>query len=622
MPVYAVNPARAALGGRRCYQSVDDLPDDVSLAVVAVPATHLDDTIDSCIAKRMRGAVVITSVDGTDVDVASLVARARRNGLRIIGPSSMGIASVRPDTSVQAALVQVTLPAGHVAISMQSGSLASSLLRRARDLDLGISWFVSLGDKADVSANDLLQFWEEDTNTHVVAMYTESFGNPRKFARIARRVSRTKPIVAVRTGSASIGAASSALYQQAGVIEVPTVPALLDTARVLATQPYPRGPNIAVISNSRSPTVLAGAALDNAGLLAVESPRPLDWRSDATGYEAAIAAALDDDDIHGLLVIHAPAVERDVDATADNIHRAAHDATKPIVAVMLGGADGPLVAGSAVPAFAFPEQAAAVLGRAYAYGRWLASDSAIEPGPERAVDPEAARRVIDDVIADGRLEPRLEERRRLLAAYGMTFAMAVEATPATAVEAAAAVGYPVAIKAVKRRPGRSARSGVALDIDSPAAAEQAVGTIVDALGDDAAELVVQAMAAPGVDLRVHCEHDDRLGAVVSVGLGGVQADVIADRTSRLAPVSPAVARTMLGETRVLAALTDSDIDPSALVDVIVQAAQLASDQPRVRDLDLNPVIVSTDGTVITDATVHLVEDALTAGDDTLIRKLN
>ena len=168
---------------------------------------------------------------------------------------------------------------------MQSGSLASSLLRRARDLDLGISWFVSLGDKADVSANDLLQFWEEDTNTRVVAIYTESFGNPRKFARIARRVSRTKPIVAVRTGSASVGAASSALYQQAGVIEVPTVPALLDTARVLATQPHPHGPNIAVISNSRSPTVLAAAALEHAGLVAVDPPRPLDWRSSANDYE-------------------------------------------------------------------------------------------------------------------------------------------------------------------------------------------------------------------------------------------------------------------------------------------------------------------------------------------------
>ena len=619
VPIYAVNPSRTRLGDHRCYATVSDLPDDVSLAIVAVPARYLDDTIDACIAKRMRGAVVITSVDGTDVDVASLVARARRNGLRIIGPSSMGIASARPDTSLQAALVRVTLPVGHVAISMQSGSLASSLLRRARDLDLGISWFVSLGDKADVSANDLLQFWEEDTNTRVVAMYTESFGNPRKFARIARRVSRTTPIVAVRTGSASIGAASSALYQQAGVIEVPTVPALLDTARVLATQPHPLGPNIAVISNSRSPSVLAGAALETAGLVAVEPPLPLDWRSSAIDYEAAIEAALNHEEIHGLLVIHAPAVEQEIDVTAANIQRASAGAAKPIVAVLLGGADGPLVPGSAVPAFAFPEQAAAVLGRAYAYGRWLVSDSAIETGPMRPVDPGAARRVIDDVVESGRTEPRLDESRRLLAAYGLTFAAAAEASPSTAVDAANSIGYPVAIKALRRRPGRSARSGVALDLESAAAAERAVDTIVEALGADSAELIVQAMASPGVDLRVHCEHDDRLGAIVSVGLGGVQAEVIADRTSRLAPVSPAVARTMLGETRVLAALVEADIDPSSVVDVIVQAAQLASDQPRVRDLDLNPVIASDDGAVVTDATIRLADDD--ADDDSLIRKL-
>ncbi|HSM65241.1 MAG TPA: GNAT family N-acetyltransferase, partial [Ilumatobacteraceae bacterium] len=188
-PVYAVNPRHDTVHGHPCHRSIADLPDEVSLAIVAVPARSLDETIDECIAKRMRGAVIVTSVDGSDVDVPAMVGRARRNGLRIIGPSSMGIASPRPETRLQAALVDVTLPAGGVAISMQSGSLGGSFLRKARDVDLGISWFVSLGDKSDISANDLLQFWEYDDNTTVVALYTEAFGNPRKFARIARRVS-------------------------------------------------------------------------------------------------------------------------------------------------------------------------------------------------------------------------------------------------------------------------------------------------------------------------------------------------------------------------------------------------------------------------------------------------
>jgi acyl-CoA synthetase (NDP forming)/GNAT superfamily N-acetyltransferase len=610
-PTYAVNPRHDTIHGHHCHRSISDLPDEVSLAIVAVPAHALDDTIDECIAKRMRGAVIVTSVDDTDVDVAALVGRARRNGLRIIGPSSMGIASPRPETRLQAALVEVALPAGGVAISMQSGSLGGSLLRKARDVDLGISWFVSLGDKSDISANDLLQFWEFDENTTVVAMYTESFGNPRKFARIARRVSRTRPIVAVRTGAAATGEMASALYQQAGLIEVPTVPALLETVRVLATQPVLRGPRVAVLTNSRSPGTLAGAALTAAGLEPVPGPVTLDWSARSTEYPAAMRAALDDPDIDGLLVIHAPAVADDVDAAARDIDAGASDNTKPVVAVLLGGADGPVAPGSRVPAFTFPEQAAAVLGRSYAYARWL-RDEACEPDEKfRPVDPAAAHVIIADAVAaaaanDDDIHLDLATRRRLLATYGIDMAPATESTPASAVADATEIGYPVAVKALRRRPGRSARAGVALDLASDDDVTEAVAVMRDSLGDDADDLIVQAMTSPGVDVRIRCEHDDRLGAIVTVGLGGAQADTIDDRTSRLAPVSPASATTMLGETRLAAALDVADFDSWSLVDAVVLAAQLASDHPEIAELDLNPVIVSDDGAVVTDAAIRLV----------------
>ena len=251
----------------------------MSLAVIAVPAAALPGVVEDCIAARVRGAIVVTAVDGTDVDMPALVARARSNGMRIIGPGSMGVAASRAEIGLQASLVPVTLPPGPIAISLQSGSLGASLLRRADRLDIGLSWFVSLGDKSDISGNDLLQFWEDDDTTRVIAMYTESFGNPRKFARIARRVSRQRPIVAVRTGAAAIEPSGSALYQQAGLIEVPTVAGLLDTARVLATQPVLGGPNVAVLANSRSPETLARAALTTAGLVPVDGPRSLDWRA-------------------------------------------------------------------------------------------------------------------------------------------------------------------------------------------------------------------------------------------------------------------------------------------------------------------------------------------------------
>lgn len=609
VPVYPVNPGHSEIGGEPCFSSVEELPDDVSLAIIIVPAAALLATVDACIAKRMRGAVIVTSVDGSDIDIVDLVTRARRNGLRLIGPSSMGIASPRPESQLQAALVDVALPAGHVAISMQSGSLGGALLRKAADLDLGLSWFISLGDKSDISANDLLQYWENDDNTRVVALYTESFGNPRKFARIARRVSRTRPIVAVRTGAAAAGDLGGALYQQAGLIEVPTVADLLDTARVLATQPVPKGRRVAVVSNSRSPSVLANAALSAAGLQPTVGPLLLDWSAQPSDYPPAIQAALADDQIDGVIVIYAPPVPDQVSAPAQLINDGIADNSKPVLTVLLGEKDGPLVPGSSLPTFSFPEQAAAVLGRSFAYGRWLENEAVAEKGPIRAVDPAAAHAIIERVINDRNKRMDLASSRALLATYGIEMATAVEADPSSAVRAATELGYPVAVKAVRRRAGRSARAGVALDLSTSHDVDEALSTMRESLGPDANNLIVQTMTTPGVDVRIHCEHDDQLGALVSVGIGGWQAEAIEDRSSRLAPLSPASATTMLAETRLATALADAGFDPSPLVDVIVQAAQLASDHPEIAELNLNPVIVSTSSVVVSDATIQIAENS-------------
>ncbi len=620
--VHAVNPRHDTILGHPCVRSVEALPDEVSLAIVAVPAAQLEATIDACIGKRMRGAVVITAVDGTSVDVDALVTRARRNGLRIIGPASMGIASPRPETRLQAALVDVALPAGGVAISMQSGSLGGSLLRKARELALGVSWFVSLGDKYDISGNDLLQFWEHDDNTTVVAMYTESFGNPRKFARIARRVSRTKPIVAVRTGAAASGSLGSAVYRQAGLIEVPTVPALLDTVRVFASQPVLAGPRVAVITNSRSPGTLADAALVAAGLEPVTGPHPLDWRARPEHYPEALAATLADPDVDGALVIYAPAVEDDVAVAAQHIHDSVRDPTKPVVAVLLGGADGPIVRGSDIPSFSFPEQAAAVLGRSYGYARWRDEETGDAAPVARPIDPDRAQRIVTAALDANDQQPTeldVVQVQALLGTYSIPMAETRASDPQRAVADADELGYPVAVKAVHRRPGRSARAGIALDLPGPHEVAEAVDVIHESLGDDAAELHVQSMVSPGIDVRIRAEHDDRLGAIVSVGLGGAQADAIDDRTMRLAPVSPASAATMLRDTRLGAAMKTAGFDPSDLVEAIVLAAQLASDHPEIVELDLNPVIVGADGAIVTDATARL---APVRHDDGPLRRLD
>ncbi len=387
--VFPVNPAHESIGGRRSWPTLRAVPANVSLAVIAVPAERVPDVIEDCIESRVRGAVIVTNVEGSGIDIDELVTRARRAGVRMIGPGSAGVAASRPSIGLQASLVPVSLPPGNVAISLQSGTLGGSVLRMADQLSMGLSWFVSLGDKADVSGNDLLQFWEDDETTRVIAMYTESIGNPRKFARIARRVSRSRPIVTVHTGAAAIGPTHGALYQQAGLIEVPTVADMLDTARLLATQPILRGPRVAVISNARSPEILSAAALTTAGLQPVESPVTLTWRSSPADYGNAVAAALAADDVDGVLIVHAPPLAHAA-VPVDEIEEAAQGATKPIVIVPIGEFAGPVRPGSSLPAFAFPEPAAAVLGRSYLYGHWLATEAAAEVADSGDIDRSAA----------------------------------------------------------------------------------------------------------------------------------------------------------------------------------------------------------------------------------------
>ena len=603
--VYPVNPRRDTVGGRQAFPTLRAIPGDVSLAVVAVPAAALPSVVDDCIDSHVRGAVIVTSVEGSDLDVGALVERARSFGVRLIGPGSMGIASSRPSIGLQASLVPVTLPPGNVAISLQSGSLGASVLRLADELRMGLSWFVSLGDKSDISGNDLLQFWEDDDTTRVIAMYTETFGNPRKFARIARRVSKRRPIVAVRTGSAAIGPSGGALYQHAGLIEVPTVAAMLDTARVLSTQPLMRGPRVAVLANARSPETLSRAALTTAGLQAVDSPVPLDWRSTPDDYGAAVRAALAADDVDAVMVVHAPPLARAVAAPVVAIDTAAAASAKPVVAVLMGGANGPLRIDSPLPAFAFPEPAAAVLGRAYGYGTWLQQEAEAAAADAADIDRAAAAAIIAAALERGDTRLDTADVAAVLAAYGIDAPPTTSGAAGDAVAAADAIGYPVAVKARRRHLGRSVRAGVALDLGGAEDVRQALGVMHDAIGDDAAYVVVQQMVTPGLDLRIRTTTDERLGPLVAIGLGSSTADLVADEASRLAPLSWAGAGSLLAASRAGPALEQAGLASDAVIDTLMRVAQLVSDHSEIVAADLNPIIVSTDGAPTTDAIIEV-----------------
>ncbi len=595
---YPVNPKHAEIGGRPAFATINDIPDDVALAIVAVPAPALASTIDQCIDKRVWGAVVVTSLDGVDgVDLPAIVARARRNGLRIVGPGSMGIASPRPDVSLQAALVDVRLPPGNVAISMQSGTLGSGLLQMAASVQLPMSWFVSLGDKSDVSGNDLLQFWEDDEATSVVAIYSESLGNPGKFARIARRVSLRRPVVAVRTGTALSGEGTDALYAHTGLIEVPTVTALLDTVRTLSTQPLMNGRRVTVVSNSKSPTVLATGALVRAGLEVVTQREPLTWRSTSDDYRAALAAACADPDVDAVMVIHAPPLQHAIGEPTQAIEDACRDALKPIVAVMLGSGNGPMRPGSPIPSFRFPEQPAAVLGRIADYSEWRRAEDREQEElatVREALDVAGASAIVAEHLDGSEIAP--EVAAALLGCYGVTMASGRLVDAGEAVRAADAIGYPVAVKALHRRVGRTVAAGIALDLVDATEVVAAVSAMHDHLGADADRVVVQRMVPPGLDVRVRVRDDERVGPVITVGLGGVQAETIGDAVSRLAPVSPSAAATMIRETRAGGALDAAEIE--RLADVVARVSQLASDHPEIAELDLNPVVIAGDPWVV------------------------
>jgi acyl-CoA synthetase (NDP forming)/RimJ/RimL family protein N-acetyltransferase len=595
---YPVNPNHPEIGGVPAYPTITDIPDEIGLAIVAVPADALATTIEQCIEKRVWGAVIVTSLDGvTGVDMPALVANARSNGLRIVGPGSMGIASPRPDVALQAALVDVNLPSGNVAVSMQSGTLGSGLLQMAGHLQLPMSWFVSLGDKSDVSGNDLLQFWEDDEATSVIAIYSESLGNPGKFARIARRVSLRRPIVTVRTGTALSGEGTDALYAHTGVIEVPTVTALLDTVRTLATQPLMNGRRVCVVSNSKSPTVLATGSLVRAGLEAVTPLQPLTWRSTPADYHAALTAAIADPDIHAVMVIHAPPLQHAIGEPTQEIDEACRDAPKPVVAIMLGAGNGPLSPGSSVPSFRFPEQPAAVLGRIAGYSDWRRAEERERAELESVrddLDVAGAAALIAERVDAGEGPP--EVIAALLACYGVTMAEGRLVDVADAVAAADAIGYPVAIKAQHRRVGRTVAAGIALDLVDAAEVVAAVAAIGEHLGDAAKRVVVQRMVPPGLDVRVRVRDDERVGPVISVGLGGVQADTIGDEAARLAPVSPSSAATMIRATRAGGALDEGEIE--RLAELVARVTQLATDHHEIAELDLNPVVVAGDCWVV------------------------
>jgi len=656
--VYPVNPSASAVAGVRAYRSILDVPDHVDVAVVVVPAVHVPDVVDECVRKGVHGFVVISAGfaevggDGAAAERA-IVAAARRHGARVIGPNCMGVVNTSADIRANATFAPFMPVPGRVAFASQSGGLGIELLARAGALGLGTSSFVSLGNKADVSGNDLLQYWEEDADTDVILLYLESFGNPHKFARLARRVARSKPIIAVKSGRSPAGArgalshtaalaspdvAVDVLFRQAGIIRVDTLEQLFDTAAVVLHQPLPPGRRVAIVSNGGGPGILAADACVAAGLVVEElsgeiqarlrsflSPdagvrNPVDLVASASAeiYEQAMQVLLDDDQVDALLVAFVPPLVTRAEDVADAISRVGAEAgAKPVVACFLGRngtidllpADGET---RRIPTFAFPESAAAALGRAADHADWRRRPEGtvmVLPG----MDPVRARALVDDRLdhhPDGEwLDPHVA--RALVACFGIPVVPTEWTATATGAAAAAdALGYPVALKAGSGElVHRSDVGGVHLGLESSDAVRAAFSTMEAALGHEMGGAVVQPMLPAGIETIVGVTRDPSFGSLVLFGMGGFEAELMRDTALRIVPLTDVDAhelvRTLRGSPLLFGYRNTPACDVGALEDLILRVGAMADALPEIAELDCNPVVVSESAAVAVDVKVRL-----------------
>ena len=628
--VHAVNPHAEEVAGVPSYGSIRDVPTDVDLAVLAVPAEDVEQVVAECAPKGVRGLVVVSSGFAETGEAGRarqqrLVRLARGAGMRVVGPSSFGVVVTDPEISLNASLSPVMPPRGRLGFFSQSGALGIALLDNVVGRGLGISSFVSAGNRVDVSGNDLMQFWEDDEATDAVMLYLESLGNPRKFSRVARRLSRRKPVVVVKSGrgpraeaphghvvreSTAPAAAVDALFAQAGVIRVDTIHAMFDVGALVAHQPLPAGRRVAILGNSDALAVLAVDACEEAGLEVVGEPRQLGPDAKGTDFAAAldeVFAAVAVDSVVALFI--PPLATRD-EEVAEVLAKSAQGATKTVVSTFLGmrGVPDALRAADglgSVPSYPTPEDAVRALAAVTDYAEWrrTPAGNAVEPA---GLDVRGARAVVAgaiDDLADGEgKELDQTTLRAVLASYGIEL---WESLPAATAEEAVAgadlLGYPVALKTLAPHlRHRSDLGGVRLNVDDEAEMRGAHAAMAARLGPGSAQhFVVQRMAATGVACVVSSVEDPLFGPVVSFGLGGVATELLDDRYYGIPPLTDRDLRQLVRSVRAAPLLFghrgSEPVDTDRLEDLLARVARLADDLPEVAELELNPVLAGPDG---------------------------
>ena len=657
VPVYPVNPAAADIGGHPCYPSAQALPSGVDLAVIAVPRNAVLGVVDDCDAAGVKGLVVISAGFAESGDEgralqARLVERVRSYGMRMVGPNCMGVLNTSGSTPFNASFAPDLPTQGDIALASQSGGLGLAILELAHQRRIGLSTFVSLGNKADVSGNDLLQYAEADPSTSIILLYLESFGNPRRFARLARRVSRKKPIVIVKAGRTPAGTRAAAshtaglaaselavdgLFRQSGVIRADTIDEMFDVAACLDAQPLPPGRRVAIVTNAGGPGILAADACSGAGLLVEEFStgtrarlasflpqtgnvnNPIDMIASAgtAEYRQTIETLLAVDDVDAIIVIYTTVDHRRTDEVLSGIEagvasgRAAGGTNKPVlVCTMASALKTELRAGGEIlPCYAFPEQAARALGKAAAYAAWRREPLGLYPNFSGIPLADARAFCQSIVQARGDSWLTLSEIRQLLSMFGLGTVPGVEVRTADdAAAMARMIGFPVALKISSPKAiHKTELGGVCLNLQSESNVREAFNAVSSsarsAVGE-AVNVLVQPMFTDGVETIVGLTSDPMFGPLVAFGLGGVNVEVFRDVAFRVAPLRDREADDLLHSVRGFQLLESHRGHPAAdldaLRDLLLRVAYLGEQVPELLELDLNPVIARPSGYELVD----------------------
>jgi len=658
-PVYPVNPTTRVVQSVPAYETLEAIPGGVDLAIIAAPASAVLEAAEQCARKGVRAIVVIsagfaeTGEEGRKRQ-EQLLEICRASGMRLIGPNCMGIINTDPGVLLDATFAPTIPPSGRIGLSSQSGALGLAIIEHASRLGLGISTFVSVGNKADISGNDLLNYWESDSKTDLILLYLESFGNPRKFSRIARRVGRKKPIIVVKSGRSRAGAraasshtgallASSdvsvdALFRQAGVIRTNTLEELFDVACLLANQPPPKGRRVGIVTNAGGPGILCADACESQGLeipilgketqaalrgflpshASVANPVDMIASATASDYEEAIRAVAGDPSVDSVMVIFIPPLATRAEGVAGALRRAAEQirGEKPLLSVFMsarGVPEGLKASGVRVPSFAFPEAAAIALAQATRYGEWRQREWSAPP-PLAGVRRDKAAALIASILGRGAGWLKPEEVQALLACYGVTLPeQRVVRTPEQAGTAAEELGGDVALKGLAPTLIHKTEAGaVRLRLCGALAVREAARQMQSDLGSGEVapkSFLIQKMAAEGVEMIVGVVHDPQFGPVVACGAGGLLVEVLGDVSARLTPLTAPDAEEMIRNLKIYPLLEGfrgrPACDVRALQDILLRISAMADDLPQIAELDCNPILVHEKGATIVDVRVRV-----------------